>query len=164
MEARNPHIVENTALSPAESRSVVLRKRNGVAQIVGSALICELVPLGQPKVARDFSRMTVVERTLEALRYNLALLEYRLGSNGWLRAWTISTLRVLLLFVIPVCALSILIAALVPAAAGLSAVFASLHVATEHMFWTVIFAIATCFAVAAAIALGGVMFRLFRRK
>jgi len=146
-----PAIIEPRYLAPVR-RSILI--------VVGSAFICELKPLGKPQVACDFDRMTVAERTLEAIRYSLAQFEFNLGSNGWLRAWVLSTLRVLLLLVIPICGCLVLIALFVPAAAGLAAIFASLESASKSLFWAVVYLILTGLAVAVLIALAGVLLRL----
>lgn len=144
-------LTENRAISP---------QRTGMARVIGSAFICELTPLPQPTVAQDLARMTAIERTVESLRYNFFLLEYSLAKNGWLRAWLLSTLRVLVLLVIPLCAFSVLVGILVPTMAGLAAVFGSLEIASKSMFWAVVHAILTCALIAAAVAFVGVLLRM----
>ena len=130
------------------------------AAIIRSVLFCDLQPLCKPKVEPDFSRMSLAERTIESLRYNLALLEYRLGSNGWLRAWALSTLKVLLFLLVPRAAIMVLLAALVPAAAGLALILSSVESASKSLFWAVVYITFTLVVVASVISLIPILFRL----
>ena len=144
-------------LVPADKGDQLVRpsKRN-LGVVLGSALSCELQPLEKPQVDPDVTTMPAVERAVEVLRYNAALCEYRLGSNGWLRAWIFSTLRVLFLVLVPLLAFSALLAFLVPAMAGVAQIFASIAETSRSLFWATIYLLLT----AAAIGFAVVQFRL----
>ena len=127
--------------------------------VVGSVFFCDLKPLPRPAVDLDLAAMSAGERAIEVLRYNLALLEYRLGSNGWLRAWTLSTIKVLFFLLVPLVGVAILLAVLVPAAAGIAQILVSVEVACKSMFWAVVYLCFTLLAIAAAIAFFGTLSR-----
>lgn len=132
------------------------------AGLIRSVLFCDLQPLPKPEVDVDFPRMSLAERTIESLRYNLALLEYRLGNNGWLRAWVLSTLRVLVFLLVPLVAIMVLIAALVPAAAGLAQVLSNVESASKSMFWAVVYITLALVVVASVISMMPILLRLLR--
>jgi hypothetical protein len=133
------------------------RPKRNFAIVVLSVLICDLKPLAEPQVDPEFAAMPTVERAIEVLRYNLALLEYRLGSNGWLRAWIFSTLRVLFFLLVPLAAFSVLIAVLVPAMAGIAQIFASLEAACKSLFWACVYLVLSLVVIAGTLAFAGVL-------
>jgi VIT1/CCC1 family predicted Fe2+/Mn2+ transporter len=141
-----------------------LTRKSGSTELVRSVFIVDLCPLRRPALSADFNRMTIVERTLHALEYQARVLEFRLGANGWIRAWMLASLRILLLVVIPLAAFLIGLAFLVPAASGVANFFIATESATQHALWTVIYGILTMLAVAFGIGLFATLVRLARRK
>ena len=148
-------------LVPADKGGQIVppSKRN-LGVVLGSALSCELQPLEKPQVDPDFTTMPAIERAVEVLRYNAALCEYRLGSNGWLRAWIFSTLRVLFFLLVPLLAFSVLLAFLVPVMAGVAQIFASIAETSRSLFWASVDLLLT----AAAIGFAVVQFRVWRQR
>jgi hypothetical protein len=115
--------------------------------------------LAQPRVMAEFDTMTSIERTLEALRYSLTLLEYRTGANGWIRAWAISTLRIFIFALFPLSALLIIVHLLLPIAAGLEGVFQHFELATKSLFWGTVNLVCTMILIAAAISFLAIFIR-----
>ena len=107
--------------------------------------------------------MSAAERSIEAMRYSFALLEYRMGRNGWIRAWAISTLRVFFFVVIPLIGVLLIVWLCVPLASGLAGIFQSLEVATKSLFWSTVYIILSMVVIASMIAILGTVVRLLRR-
>lgn len=151
----------SSLIGPTEAGLI---RKGGSTQLVRSMFVVDLRPLRQPTLSADFDRMSILERTLHAMEYQARVLEFRLGSNGWIRAWMLASLRILLFLIIPLSALLIGLAFLVPAAEGASSFFAATEAATHHALWTVINCILTMVAVALGIGLLSTLFRLARRQ
>ena len=136
--------------------------RGSLVATVTAYVIAELRPLPQPRVAVDFHCMSAAERSIEAMRYSFALLEYRMGRNGWICAWAISTLRVFFV-VIPLIGVLLIVWLCVPLASGLAGIFQSLEVATKSLFWSTVYIILSMVVIASMIAILGTVVRLLRR-
>ena len=147
------------SLPEVRSGQLVQIPRQSLGVVVRSVFFCDLKPLPLPQANPDLSSLSGLERAIEVLRYNSVLLEYRLGSNGWLRAWILSTVKVLLFLLVPLAAFLILLAVLVPAVAGIAQIFAGVEAACKSIFWTVIYLFLTLVAVAAVIAFVGTLSR-----
>lgn len=102
-------------------------------EIVRSVLTVELRPL-PPALSRGFERMGRLEQTLHALEYQARVLEFRMAANGWLRAWILASLKILMFVLVPVVAFLIALSFLVPAAAGMSSFLHYTELATQSTF------------------------------
>src|ERR1700722_6049337 len=71
----------------APGNELVVRGWRHAFSALSSALVYDPVPLSRPTVNANFGRASSPVRVLEAIRYFLARTEYRLGPNGWFRAW-----------------------------------------------------------------------------
>lgn len=140
---------------PEETHPALIRSPAGPPATVGkpsdlirSALVVDLRPLEPPVLSPDFEQMSLLERSIHALEYQARVLEFRLAANGWVRAWIVVSLRLLIFFVIPVTAFLIALGFLVPAAAAVSAFFLHAETATRSALWTVIYGTLTLLALA----------------
>ena len=133
-----------------EASSVAVSRKLGA--VVRAAFSVDLVPLRQPKVDPDFGRMGAFVRAIESLRYNATLVEFRMGQNGWVRAWAIATLRILVFILLPLTAALVLLGILVPVAAEIAAIFGYVEDATNSLMWATINFAVTLLVVAAVIA------------
>ncbi|MGD0465070.1 MAG: hypothetical protein ABSB74_21510 [Tepidisphaeraceae bacterium] len=110
----------------ATGKQLVVRGSRHALAALSSALVYDPVPLLRPTVIADFGRASSPVRVLEAIRYFLALTEYRLGPNGWFRAWLFLWLRILLFVTVPLVFVGFVVWALVPVMMGVASVFGSL--------------------------------------
>ena len=108
--------------------------------------------------------MGALERSIESLRYNASLVEFRLGQNGWVRAWAIATLRILIFVLLPLTGALVLLGFLVPAAAAIAAIFGYLEAATKSLLWATIYFAVTLLVVAAVIAAIRIAIAVIKRK
>jgi hypothetical protein len=111
---------------PANGKQLVVRGSRHALAALSSALVYDPVPLLPPTVTTDFGRASLPARVLEAVRYFLALTEYRLGPNGWFRAWLFLWLRILLFVMVPLVFVGFAVWALVPVMMGVVSIFDSL--------------------------------------
>jgi hypothetical protein len=151
-----------SSLIPKNEVGLIRKGRS--TELVRSAFVVDLRPLRQPTLSADFERMSILERTLHAMEYQARVLEFRLGPNGWIRAWMLASLRILLFVIVPVAAFLIGLAFLVPAAAGVSSFFAATEAATQHAFWTVVYGILTMITFALGTGLIATLIRVARRR
>jgi hypothetical protein len=133
-------------------------------EIVRSVFVVDLKPLSEPRVEKHFDQMGAIEAALSAITYQITVLEYRLGPNGWIRAWMLAALRILVFFIIPVIAFLIGLGFLVPAAAGVASLFHHVQDATQSIFWSVVFITATAAMVAALLGLLPVLRQIISKK
>jgi hypothetical protein len=131
-------------------------------EIIRSVLVVDLRPLAPPALSRDFEQMGRLEQTLHALEYQVRVLEFRMAANGWLRAWILSSLKILMFVLVPVVAFLIALSFLVPAAAGTSSFLHYTELATQSAFWTVVYGILTMVGLAFGVGLLGILIRLRR--
>jgi hypothetical protein len=131
-------------------------------EIFRSVLSVELRPLASPELSRDFERMGWLEQTLHAIEYQVRVLEFRMAANGWLRAWILSSLKILIFVLVPVVAFLIALSFLVPAAAGMSSFLHYTELATQSAFWTVVYGILTMTGLAFGVGLLAILKRLRR--
>ena len=103
---------ENSARSLATTKDMKSR------HLIRGIMSFELNPLDRPKVDADYDEMPLPSKTLESIRYSLALLEYTIAPNGWSRRWAILWLRLLILIAVPMLALFVLIPLLLPVFSG----------------------------------------------
>ncbi len=158
--AKNDDLRPTSLIRPAAAGLI---RKGRSTELVRSVFVVDLCPLRQPTLSREFDQMSIIERTLHAMEYQARVLEFRLGANGWIRAWMLASLRILLFVVIPLAAFLVGLAFLVPAATGVSSFFAATESATQHAMWTVIYGILTMAALAFGIGLFVTVVRLARR-
>jgi hypothetical protein len=131
-------------------------------EIVRSILVVELRPLTPPTLSAEFEQMGRLEQTLHALEYQIRVLEFRISANGWLRAWILTSLKILLLVLVPVTAFLIALSFLVPAAAGVSSFLHYTELAAQSAFWTVIYGVLTMIGLALGVGFFAILLRLRR--
>jgi hypothetical protein len=154
-----------SGLAAGKSGQLVPSSKGGYGTVVRSVLFCDLQPLRRPRPDPALLTMPSIERAAYALWYNLLLCEYRLGSNGWLRAWIFSTLRVLLFLLVPLVGFLILVSVLIPTMAGIAQIFHSFAEACHSLLWACIYLLLTMLVIAGAIAfLGAVLPAVMRRR
>jgi di/tricarboxylate transporter len=110
----------------------------------------------------EFEQMGRLEQTLHALEYQIRVLEFRISANGWLRAWILTSLKILLFVLVPVAAFLIALSFLVPAAAGVSSFLHYTELAAQSALWTVIYGVLTMIGLALGVGLFAVLLRLRR--
>jgi hypothetical protein len=106
---------------------------------LGSALTYDPRPLDAPKVMADFHQVSMPVRMLETLRYSVALVEYRVGPNGWLRAWLFLWLGLLLCVLVPLGAVGALLWLLVPLFQIIAEIAHSLESACGSLLWAAVY-------------------------
>ncbi len=146
--------------SLACSHAPLVPANRKASTLVWSALSVDLVPLNEPTIDPDFTRMNTSERVIESLRYNVSLLEYRLGANGWVRAWAIATLRMLIFVLLPLIAGSAVLGMLVPAFAAIAVIGGYLETATKSLLLAATYCVLTMAIFAAVIS----AIKTFRRS
>jgi hypothetical protein len=131
---------------PKETPTALIRSTNGALAAVGkpadlirSALVIDFRPLRPPALSPHFAQMSLLERSIHAIEYQARVLEFRLGPNGWIRAWILVSLRILIFLIVPVTAFLIALGFLVPMAAGVSEFFLHTETAAQSALWTVIY-------------------------
>lgn len=65
-------------------------------------------PIAAPVADPNLRTLPIALRVAEVVRVNLACVEYAAASNGWLRAWALLWLRIVLLIACPLLALLVL--------------------------------------------------------
>ena len=121
----------------------VRRAPTGLAEATIGTLreVCECrpAPLAQPRVAEHFDRFGLAERSVEAIRYNVACFEYAVSPSGRLRAWT-RTLAGLCVFVlVPLLGLWVVVSAAAPGFAGVATIAASVAATVRSTFVAVVY-------------------------
>lgn len=161
----SPNPVSTRSEGPLARRpgTTIGPRENAVATLRALVLI-DLVPLKEPRVDPEFGRMGSFERAVESLRYNLSLVEYRLGRNGWIRAWATTTLRILIFILLPLTGALIVLGLFVPAAAAIAAILGFVEAATKSLLLATIYCVLTLIIVAAVISAVAVVVRYNRLR
>ncbi|MCY2929800.1 MAG: hypothetical protein NTV86_09970 [Planctomycetota bacterium] len=115
-------------------------------------LAYEPVPVDPPKVDADFPEMPLVPRTLESLRYMACLLEYKIGPNGWFRAWALLWVRLSVLLLAPTLALIVIVQFMIPLFAGLAEVAGHAHRAMRSGFFALLWLVLSALLIATVVA------------
>jgi len=128
--------------------------------MVRSVVTCDLQPLTPPAMPNDFAELSTTRRTIASLGYFVGAVEYRIGPNGWFRAWLFTWLRILLFVAVPMLVLAGAVWLLVPVFMGLVSLSQSLSNIAQHLerachslFMAVVWFIATILLVGAIAAL-----------
>jgi hypothetical protein len=132
-------------------------------EVIRSVLVVDLRPLTAPTLAAEFEQMGLLEQTLHAFEYQIRALEFRIAANGWLRAWVLTSLKILLFVLVPVAAFLIALSFLVPAAAAVSSFLHYTELAAQSALWTVIYCVLTMIGLAFGVGLFAILLRLRRR-
>jgi hypothetical protein len=167
--ADQPQAVPADGARLDDPRSLIRRDTTEVRaprpnEIIRSVLVVELRPLTAPTLSVEFAQMERLEQTLHALEYQIRVLEFRISANGWLRAWILTSLKILLFFLVPVAAFLIALSFLVPAAAGVSSFLHYTELAAQSALWTVIYGVLTMIGLAFGVGLFCILMRLRRSQ
>ncbi|MCL2647175.1 MAG: hypothetical protein FWD61_09240 [Phycisphaerales bacterium] len=152
-------------MTPDENDAALAVKpqaRKTLHTMIRSVVTCDLHPLTPPAMPDDFDNFGMTRRMIASLGYFAGVVEYRLGPNGWLRAWIILGLRVLLFIAVPLLVLAGAVWLLVPVFMGLMSLSRSLSHIAQHLerachniFMAVVWIIATFLLVGALAFLRG---------
>ncbi|MCL2647942.1 MAG: hypothetical protein FWD61_13165 [Phycisphaerales bacterium] len=121
-----------------------------------SVVTCDLCPLTPPAMPDDFDELGTMRRMIASLGYFAGVVEYRIGPNGWFRAWLFTWLRILLFIAVPMLVLAGVVWLLVPVFLGVVSLSQSLSHIAQHLehacqslFMAVVWIIATILLVTA---------------
>ncbi|MCL2641730.1 MAG: hypothetical protein FWD53_12850 [Phycisphaerales bacterium] len=150
-------------MNPDENDAALTIKpqaKKTVLFMVRSVVTCDPQPLPPPAMPDDFDELGTMRKTIASLGYFAGTVEYRIGPNGWFRAWLFTWLRVLLLIAVPILVLAGAVWLLVPVFMGLVSLSQSLSNIAQHLerachslFMAVVWLIATILLVGAIAAL-----------
>ncbi len=111
-----------------------------------AAVTYDPVPIPRPRVASDFATAPVALRIVEALRYSLALVDYRIEPGGWLRAWLILFIKMFLFVAVPMAFWGLLVWLLVPIIMGMVSISQSVAMIAQSLanacgslFWGLVY-------------------------
>jgi len=140
-------------MNPDENNTALAVKpqaRKTLLIMVRSVVTCDLHPLPSPTTHNDFDNLGPLQRMIASLGYFAGTVEYRLGPNGWLRAWLFTWLRILLFIAVPMLVLAGIVWLLVPVFLGLVSLSQSVSHIAQHLerachslFMVVVWLIAT---------------------
>lgn len=141
----------STALAK-KPRSLAAQAGKNVLAALGAVIQYQPSALSRPTVDPDFGSAGVPGRVIEAIRYHISLFDYAIEPNGWLRAWLVLFIRLLLFVAIPTVCIMAIVWLSVPVMAGAASVgesFARLTQSLESAFGSL--ARALCWAIVAVI-------------
>lgn len=127
---------------PPSANVLARRVKKILLRVLDRVIVYDPMPLEKPAVDAHLLEMPLTERVLETLRFNAASFEYAIGSDGWLRGWFLTGVRVLFLFVVPFAVVLAILAMLVPIFGSIASITASIEASARSLFWAVIFLLA----------------------
>ncbi len=117
--------------APSPNAKLTLRR-------MADLLRYEPQPLAEPVVDAEFDQLSWVGRVAEVFRYNAARLEYSVARSGWLRAYAVLNVRLLLFLLIPLGGVLVLLAAANPAFRHLAEILGFVGAASRSLAMAVI--------------------------
>jgi hypothetical protein len=109
-------------------------------------------PLTRPLADDEFELLTWPIQVGEALRYNLACLEYAIAGNGWLRAYLWLNLRLLLFVLIPITAVLIILSFTTPVFSEIADIFGFIEASSKSLLMATVYLLITLVIVSGIIA------------
>ncbi len=113
-------------LAPVPHTTLMTKCKKIMADVTHSVIVYERTPLKKPRVDEEAFEAGAISRTIQVGTYTLFRMEYALGTDGWIRGWTLTWLKLTFCFLIPSVALLVILLILRPIASTASSVAQSL--------------------------------------